>query len=245
MAQPTAGHHAAAAEKLLWRAFSGNTKNAPLAPIYPIIYITLSHSPAVHLAAITTTAVTPLSHPRHPHRTSAVAYTTRTPPQAAARQPPSPLTTPLPLPKPTPTINTTAARHPAATVTPLRRRRHHHLQSPPPSSLFFFEMPPKKTSTSAAPAMTKAAIRQPVANSITTTLEAQGAVGLIYWFERTELVFSRSNCTKNCNVKFATGTLTKEALSWWTSFAQPIGMEEAYKIIWVEFKKLLIKKYYP
>nr|GEV80318.1 reverse transcriptase domain-containing protein [Tanacetum cinerariifolium] len=28
------------------------------------------------------------------------------------------------------------------------------------------------------------------------------------------------------------------------SFAQPIGIEEAYKLSWVEFKKLLIKKYY-
>nr|GFC19659.1 reverse transcriptase domain-containing protein [Tanacetum cinerariifolium] len=34
-------------------------------------------------------------------------------------------------------------------------------------------------------------------------------------------------------------------LSWWNSFAQPIGIEEAYKITWVEFKKLLIKKYCP
>ncbi|GJV25312.1 reverse transcriptase domain-containing protein [Tanacetum coccineum] len=29
------------------------------------------------------------------------------------------------------------------------------------------------------------------------------------------------------------------------SFAQPIGIEEAYKITWSEFKNLLIKKYYP
>ncbi|GJW04165.1 reverse transcriptase domain-containing protein [Tanacetum coccineum] len=50
---------------------------------------------------------------------------------------------------------------------------------------------------------------------------------------------------KDCKVKFATGNLTKEALSWWNSFAQPIGIEEAYKITWVEFKKLLIKKYCP
>nr|GFD03309.1 reverse transcriptase domain-containing protein [Tanacetum cinerariifolium] len=73
----------------------------------------------------------------------------------------------------------------------------------------------------------------------------EGVIGLICWFERTELVFSRSNCTKDCKVKFATGTLTKEALSWWNSFAQPIGIEEAYKITWVEFKKLLTKKFYP
>ncbi|GJV62169.1 reverse transcriptase domain-containing protein [Tanacetum coccineum] len=73
----------------------------------------------------------------------------------------------------------------------------------------------------------------------------EGAVGLIRWFERTELVFSRSSCTDDCKVKFATGTLTEEALSWWNSFAQPIGIEEAYKITWSEFKKLLIKKYCP
>nr|GEZ28637.1 reverse transcriptase domain-containing protein [Tanacetum cinerariifolium] len=30
------------------------------------------------------------------------------------------------------------------------------------------------------------------------------AVGLIRWFERTESVFSRSNCTEDCKVKFAT-----------------------------------------
>ncbi|GJY70885.1 reverse transcriptase domain-containing protein [Tanacetum coccineum] len=71
----------------------------------------------------------------------------------------------------------------------------------------------------------------------------KGVVGLIRWFERTESVFSRSNCTEDCKVKFATGTLIEEALSWWNSFAQPIGIKEAYKITWVEFKKPLIKKY--
>nr|GEU47086.1 putative reverse transcriptase domain-containing protein [Tanacetum cinerariifolium] len=73
---------------------------------------------------------------------------------------------------------------------------------------------------------------------------SEGAIGLIWWFERTESVFSHSNCIEDCKVKFATGTLIEEALSWWNSFAQPIGIEEAYKITWVEFKKLLIKKYY-
>ncbi|GJY38623.1 putative reverse transcriptase domain-containing protein [Tanacetum coccineum] len=124
--------------------------------------------------------------------------------------------------------------------------------------------------------MTQAAIRKLVADSVTTALEAQaanmantnnstrpreapverqcsykefmscqpinfkgteGAISLIYWFKRTELVFSRST----------TGTLTEEALSWWNSFAQPIGIEEAYKITWVEFPqwKLLDKEIRP
>ncbi|GJX23947.1 reverse transcriptase domain-containing protein [Tanacetum coccineum] len=139
-------------------------------------------------------------------------------------------------------------------------------------------------SASEAPAMTQAAIRKLVADSVSAALEAQaanmantdnttipreahvarqcsykdfmsyqpinfkgtkGVIGLIRWFERTESVFSYCNCTEDCKVKFATGTLTKEALSWWNSFAQPIGIEEAYKITLVEFKKLLIKKYCP
>nr|GEY33488.1 reverse transcriptase domain-containing protein [Tanacetum cinerariifolium] len=125
-------------------------------------------------------------------------------------------------------------------------------------------MAPKRTSTSAAPAMTQAAIRKLVADSVVVALEAEaatmantdntnrnleqsgtpiarkcsykefmscqpfnfkgteGAVGLIRWFEQTESVFSYSNCTKGCKVKFATGTLTKEALSKWNLFAQPI-----------------------
>ncbi|GJR95148.1 hypothetical protein Tco_0267322 [Tanacetum coccineum] len=58
----------------------------------------------------------------------------------------------------------------------------------------------------------------------------EGVVGLIRWFKRTESIFSRSNCTEDCKLKFATGTLTEEALSWWNSFAQPIRIEEAYKI---------------
>nr|GEY18138.1 putative reverse transcriptase domain-containing protein [Tanacetum cinerariifolium] len=73
----------------------------------------------------------------------------------------------------------------------------------------------------------------------------EGAVGLIRWFERTESLFFCSNCTEDCKVKFATDSLTEEALSWWNSFAQPIEIKEAYKVTWSEFKKLLVKKYCP
>ncbi|GKA89405.1 reverse transcriptase domain-containing protein [Tanacetum coccineum] len=85
-------------------------------------------------------------------------------------------------------------------------------------------MAPKRTPTSVAPAMSQAAIKKLVANSVFAALEAQAATMAI---------------------KFATSTLIEEALSWWNSFAQPIGIEEAYKITWSEFKKLLIKKYCP
>nr|GEW74179.1 reverse transcriptase domain-containing protein [Tanacetum cinerariifolium] len=119
-------------------------------------------------------------------------------------------------------------------------------------------MAPKRTSTSAAPTMTKAAIRKLVADSVATALEAQAAnVGNADNTNRNtklrEAPIARKYSYKefmscqpfNFKVKFATCTLTEEALSWWNSFAQPIGIEDAYKITWSEFKKLLIKKYCP
>nr|GEY08514.1 reverse transcriptase domain-containing protein [Tanacetum cinerariifolium] len=58
----------------------------------------------------------------------------------------------------------------------------------------------------------------------------EGAVGLIYWFERTESVFSRSNCAEENKVTFTTNTLIDDALSWWNAYAQPIRIEQANKI---------------
>ncbi|GJW73246.1 reverse transcriptase domain-containing protein [Tanacetum coccineum] len=73
----------------------------------------------------------------------------------------------------------------------------------------------------------------------------EGAVDLIRWFERTESVFSRSNCAEENKVTFATGTLTDDALSWWNSYAQPIGIDQANQITWTELKRLLTNKYCP
>ncbi|GKE61752.1 reverse transcriptase domain-containing protein [Tanacetum coccineum] len=73
----------------------------------------------------------------------------------------------------------------------------------------------------------------------------EGAVGLIRWFERTESVFSHSRCAEENKVTFATGTLTDDALSWWNTYAQPMGIKQANQITWTELKRLLTKKYYP
>nr|GEW78094.1 reverse transcriptase domain-containing protein [Tanacetum cinerariifolium] len=73
----------------------------------------------------------------------------------------------------------------------------------------------------------------------------EGAVGLICWFERTESVFSRSNCAEENRVTFATGTLTDDALSWWNAYAQAIGIEQANRIAWTELKRFLTNKYCP
>nr|GEX15257.1 reverse transcriptase domain-containing protein [Tanacetum cinerariifolium] len=73
----------------------------------------------------------------------------------------------------------------------------------------------------------------------------EGAVGLIRWFERTKLVFSRSNCTEDCRMKFVAGTLTEDTFSWWNSYAKPIRIEQANKIAWSELKRFLTNKYCP
>ncbi|GJT64305.1 reverse transcriptase domain-containing protein [Tanacetum coccineum] len=73
----------------------------------------------------------------------------------------------------------------------------------------------------------------------------EGAVGLIQWFERTESIFSRSHCAEENKVTYATGTLTDDALSWWNSYAQPIGIDQANQITWTELKRLLTNKYCP
>nr|GEW44800.1 reverse transcriptase domain-containing protein [Tanacetum cinerariifolium] len=39
----------------------------------------------------------------------------------------------------------------------------------------------------------------------------EGTVRLIRWFERSESIFSRNNCTEDCKVKFTTGIVTEEA----------------------------------
>ncbi|GJU37399.1 hypothetical protein Tco_1185753 [Tanacetum coccineum] len=69
---------------------------------------------------------------------------------------------------------------------------------------------------------------------------AEGAVGLTRWFERSESVFLISKCAENDKVKYATSTLLDEALSWWNSVAQPIDIENAYKIPLVELKKMIL-----
>ncbi|GJU20277.1 reverse transcriptase domain-containing protein [Tanacetum coccineum] len=134
--------------------------------------------------------------------------------------------------------------------------------SSPSSSLS--PMPPKRTSTSKTSTITLATIQQLITDGITAALEAQvatmanadnpnrntgprdsRAVGHIRWFEQTESVFSRSNCAEENKVTFATGTLTDDALSWWNSYAQPIGIDQANQITWTELKRLLTNKYCP
>ncbi|GJR13322.1 putative reverse transcriptase domain-containing protein [Tanacetum coccineum] len=54
----------------------------------------------------------------------------------------------------------------------------------------------------------------------------EGVVGLTRWFEKMESVFSISNCTASCQVKFATCTLQDDALTW--MFPEEVDKIEKY-----------------
>nr|GEW43373.1 reverse transcriptase domain-containing protein [Tanacetum cinerariifolium] len=57
---------------------------------------------------------------------------------------------------------------------------------------------------------------------------SKGAVGLIHWFERMGSVFSRSNCTEDCKVKFATGL--PRSIKGKVTASKPQTLEEAINI---------------
>ncbi|GKE78501.1 reverse transcriptase domain-containing protein, partial [Tanacetum coccineum] len=114
-------------------------------------------------------------------------------------------------------------------------------------------MPPKRTSTSEAPTMTQAAIRKLVADNVTTALEAQAATMANTDNTNRNTGEREAPVARKCkhkefmsyqpiNFKGSEGAV---GLICWFERTESVFSQEAYKITWVEFKKLLIKKYYP
>ncbi|GJX78750.1 putative reverse transcriptase domain-containing protein [Tanacetum coccineum] len=73
----------------------------------------------------------------------------------------------------------------------------------------------------------------------------KGVVGLTQWFEKMESVYSISNCTVACQVKFATCTLQGNALTWWNSHVKTTTPEAAHAMPWRTLKKMMTDKYCP
>ncbi|GJU85772.1 putative reverse transcriptase domain-containing protein [Tanacetum coccineum] len=73
----------------------------------------------------------------------------------------------------------------------------------------------------------------------------KGVVGLTQWFEKIESVYSISNCTVACQVKFATCTLQGNALTWWNSHVKTTTPEAAHAMPWRTLKKMMTDKYCP
>ncbi|GJZ39450.1 putative reverse transcriptase domain-containing protein [Tanacetum coccineum] len=60
-----------------------------------------------------------------------------------------------------------------------------------------------------------------------------------------ESVFSISNCTSSCQVKFATCTLQDDALTWWNAHVKTTTPEAAHAMPWATLKKMMTDKYCP
>ncbi|GJU00087.1 putative reverse transcriptase domain-containing protein [Tanacetum coccineum] len=71
----------------------------------------------------------------------------------------------------------------------------------------------------------------------------EGVVGLTQWFEKMESVYSISNCTVACQVKFATCTLQGNALTWWNSHVKTTTPEAAHAMPWRTLKKMMTTIY--
>ncbi|GJX72641.1 hypothetical protein Tco_0309812 [Tanacetum coccineum] len=69
----------------------------------------------------------------------------------------------------------------------------------------------------------------------------EGVVGSLGCFEtKWQYVFSISNCTASCQVKFVTCTLQDDALTWWNSHVNTTIPKAAHAIPWATLKKLMI-----
>ncbi|GJT40603.1 putative reverse transcriptase domain-containing protein [Tanacetum coccineum] len=73
----------------------------------------------------------------------------------------------------------------------------------------------------------------------------EGVVVLAQWFEKMESVFHISKCVVENQVKFATCTFVRNALTWWNSHMKAVTQDVAYAIDWKTLKKMMTVKYCP
>ncbi|GKD26870.1 reverse transcriptase domain-containing protein, partial [Tanacetum coccineum] len=110
-------------------------------------------------------------------------------------------------------------------------------------------MPPRRSSATARAAATAAARAATAADAAATPMTAaagtEGVVVLSQWFEKMESVFHISNCAVENQVKFATCTFFKNALTWWNSHIKTVTQDVAYAMDWKTLKKMKTVKYYP
>nr|GEW72061.1 hypothetical protein [Tanacetum cinerariifolium] len=72
----------------------------------------------------------------------------------------------------------------------------------------------------------------------------KGAIELCRWFEKSEMVFSISDCAERNKVKFAAATLQGRALTWWNSQVATLGFNVAIGKSWGDMKKMMLEEFY-
>nr|GEU50120.1 putative reverse transcriptase domain-containing protein [Tanacetum cinerariifolium] len=73
----------------------------------------------------------------------------------------------------------------------------------------------------------------------------KGIVGLRRWIEKVEQVFEICKCVKEDEVMFAASTFEGRALTRWNGNLHTLGLVNANRIPWTEFKTMITTEYYP
>ncbi|GJR64549.1 putative reverse transcriptase domain-containing protein [Tanacetum coccineum] len=73
----------------------------------------------------------------------------------------------------------------------------------------------------------------------------KGAVGLIKWIKKTEMVFTVSKCIEANKVVFAAATFQDRALTWWNSQVATSGMEVVTRKTWAKMKVMMTEEFCP
>nr|GEY42754.1 putative reverse transcriptase domain-containing protein [Tanacetum cinerariifolium] len=73
----------------------------------------------------------------------------------------------------------------------------------------------------------------------------EGAIEMCRWFEKSEMVFSISDCAERNKVKFAAATLQGRALTWWNSQVATLGLNVAIGKSWGDMKKMVLEEFCP
>nr|GEX18424.1 hypothetical protein [Tanacetum cinerariifolium] len=71
----------------------------------------------------------------------------------------------------------------------------------------------------------------------------EGTIELCRWFEKSEMVFSISDCAEKNKVKFAAATLQGRALTWWNSQVATLGVNVAIGKSWGDMKKMILEEF--
>nr|GEW76172.1 reverse transcriptase domain-containing protein [Tanacetum cinerariifolium] len=67
----------------------------------------------------------------------------------------------------------------------------------------------------------------------------EGAVGLIRWIEKTDMVFTVIKCIEANKVVFVAASFQDWALTWWNSQVATLGMEAVTRKTWAEIKVMM------
>ncbi|GJU28577.1 putative reverse transcriptase domain-containing protein [Tanacetum coccineum] len=73
----------------------------------------------------------------------------------------------------------------------------------------------------------------------------KGVVGLRRWIEKVEQVFETGKCAEEDKVMFAASTFKGRALTWWNGNVNTLGLINANRIPWTEFKTMMTTEYCP